>query len=78
MTLKEKTAVLIENGELYLYDEFLGVVLKLVKTDKGVVEKFLKWKGRSEKKVEHSNETALDIYIDSASKRVTKDFYEKY
>lgn len=78
MTLKEKVAVLKKHGELYLLDDFLGVVLKMSSTHNGEVVKCLKWKGRQEKVVEDGNETACDIYIDSSSRQVTKEFYEKY
>lgn len=77
MTLEEKVAVLKKNGELYLFDDFLEVVLKIVLTEKGE-EKYLKWKGRLEKRVALSNETAFNIYTDNESKKVTKEFYEKY
>ena len=77
MTSEEKVAVLKNNGELYLLDDFLGVILKIVLLEDGE-EKYLKWKGRNEKKVALSNNTACDIYIDSGSKQVTKEFYEKY
>lgn len=77
MNPSEKVAVLKKHGELYLFDDFLEVVLKLVvKGNK--IEKYLKWKGRKEKKVDASNETACDIYIDSASRMVSKEFYEKF
>lgn len=77
MTSKEKKAVLNKNGELYLFDDFLEVILKVVVTESGE-EKYLKWKGRKEKRVELSNETACDIYIDNETKIVTKEFYERY
>ena len=77
MTLEEKVAVLKTNGELYLLDDFIGVILKIVIVG-GKDEKYLKWKGRKEKNVSASNETACDIYIDEKTKRVTKEFYEKY
>lgn len=77
MTLKEKMSVLDKFGELYLLDDFLGVILKVVRND-GIDVKFLKWKGRKEKKVSVFNETACDIYIDNGTKQVTKEFYEKY
>lgn len=77
MTLKEKIAVLKEQGELYLLDDFLEVILKIVIVD-GKEEKYLKWKGRKEKRVASDNGTACDIYIDSGSEQVTKEIYEKY
>ena len=77
MTSEEKFAVLKEKGELYLLDDFLGVILKVVLSDTEE-EKYLKWKGREEKRVALSNETACDIYIDNESKVVTKDYYEKF
>lgn len=77
MTLKEKMSVLDKFGELYLLDDFLGVILKIVIVD-GKEEKYLRWKGRKEKRVSASNETACYIYIDEETKRVTKEFYEKY
>ena len=77
MTSKEKKAMLDKNGELYLFDDFLEVILKVVVTESGE-EKYLKWKGRKEKIVELSNETACDIYIDNETKIVTKEFYERY
>ena len=78
MTLEEKIAVLKKHRELYLLDDFLGVVLKICFTHNGEVVKYLKWKGGKEKKVEDGNETACDIYIDQETKIVTNDFYEKY
>lgn len=77
MNSVEKSAVLKKFGELYLLDDFLGVILKIVIVD-GKEEKYLKWKGRQEKRVSVSNETACDIYIDQETKIVTKEFYEKY
>lgn len=77
MTLKEKMSVLDKHGELYLLDDFLEVILKIVIVD-GKEEKYLKWKGRKEKRVSAFNETACDIYIDHETKIVTKEFYEKY
>lgn len=77
MNSVEKSAVLKKFGELYLLDDFLGVILKIVIVD-GKEEKYLKWKGRQEKRVSVSNETACDIYIDNDTKQVTKEFYEKY
>lgn len=78
MTLNEKIAVLKKQGELYLLDDFLEVVLKVVCVKNGEIVQYLKWKGRNEKRVESNNETACDIYIDEETKRVTKEFYEKY
>ena len=77
MNSVEKSAVLKKFGELYLLDDFLGVILKIVIVD-GKEEKYLKWKGRQEKRVSVSNGTACDIYIDNDTKQVTKEFYEKY
>lgn len=77
MNSVEKSAVLKKFGELYLLDDFLGVILKIVIVD-GKEEKYLKWKGRQEKRVSVSNETATDIYIDDASRKVTKEFYEQF
>lgn len=77
MTLEEKISVLKKQGELYLFDDFLGVVLRIVRKD-DICEKYLKWKGQKEKRVSIDNETACDIYIDNDSRQVTKEFYEKY
>lgn len=77
MNSLDKSSVLKKYGELYLLDDFLEVILKIVIVD-GKEEKYLKWKGRIEKMVSASNETACDIYIDEETKRVTKEFYEKY
>ena len=77
MTSEEKLKILKRDGELYLLDDFLGVILKIVLTDSGE-EKYLKWTGREEKHVALSNETACDIYIDNESKKVTKEFYERF
>lgn len=77
MNLLDKSSVLKKYDELYLLDDFLEVILKIVIVD-GKEEKYLKWKGRKEKRVSVSNETACDIYIDQETKIVTKEFYEKY
>lgn len=77
MNSVDKAAVLQKHGELYLLDDFLGVMLKIIIVD-GKEEKYLKWKGRKEKRVASDNETACDIYIDSGSEQVTKEIYEKY
>ncbi len=77
MNSLDKSSVLKKYGELYLLDDFLEVILKIVIVD-GKEEKYLKWKGRKEKRVSASNETACDIYIDNDSRQVTKEYYETY
>lgn len=77
MNSLDKSSVLKKYGELYLLDDFLEVILKIVIVD-GKEEKYLKWKGRKEKRVASDNVTACDIYIDSGSEQVTKEIYEKY
>ena len=77
MNSLDKSSVLKKYGELYLLDDFLEVILKIVIVD-GKEEKYLKWKGQKEKSVSIDNETACDIYIDNDSKQVSKSFYDNY
>lgn len=65
----------LEDGEIFLKDDFLGVAVRY--NNHGEKDEvFLKWRGREPVKVAYDNKTAFDIEMDKDSVRITRDEYE--
>lgn len=75
MQISHFQSALRENGEVYVKDSYLQVVIRAT-YDRGVLKTFLKHKSSKEVEVPQDNDTFCQVMLGGT--KITKKEYDKY